>query len=200
MHLDSREVSSLLSEKRVIDWIKRGILRADAVNHQYQLYRSDLLERASSTFAPRFFRPPNRTGNAYLRWSIPFAPKEFFTDRVLLSREAIGSTAMGEGIGILHVRRPILVGGSKASISLYLLECPIDFDALDGRPVFAIFLILSPTARIHLQLLSGLSLALHDSELKAALARCAPSAEITAHFQRAEDMSHRRERTVPSES
>ena len=37
-----------VSEKRVCDWIKRGILRADRVNDQYRLHRSDLLERTSS--------------------------------------------------------------------------------------------------------------------------------------------------------
>ncbi len=50
MHLNIREVSKLLkvSERKVNEWIKRGILRADRVNHQYQFHRSDLLERTSS--------------------------------------------------------------------------------------------------------------------------------------------------------
>src|SRR5260370_9886311 len=50
MQLNVREVSKLLkvSEKKVYDWIKRGILRADRVNDQYRLHRSDLLELTSS--------------------------------------------------------------------------------------------------------------------------------------------------------
>src|SRR5260370_35156721 len=50
MQMNVREVSKLLkvSEKRGYDWIKRGILRADRVNDQYRLHRSDLLERTSS--------------------------------------------------------------------------------------------------------------------------------------------------------
>ena len=50
MHLSVREVAELLkvSEKRVYEWIKRGILRADRVNDQYRLHRSDLLEQTSS--------------------------------------------------------------------------------------------------------------------------------------------------------
>ena len=50
MQLNVREVSKLLkvSERKVYDWIERGILRADRVNDQYRLHRSDLLERTSS--------------------------------------------------------------------------------------------------------------------------------------------------------
>lgn len=50
MHLSIREVSKLLrvSEKKVNEWIRRGILRADRVNHQYQFHRSDLLERTGN--------------------------------------------------------------------------------------------------------------------------------------------------------
>lgn len=41
MQLNVREVSKLLkvSEKRVYDWIKRGILRAERVNDQYRMHR-----------------------------------------------------------------------------------------------------------------------------------------------------------------
>ena len=50
MQLSIRQVSKLLkvSEKKVNEWIRRGILRADRVNDQYRLHRSDLLEQTSS--------------------------------------------------------------------------------------------------------------------------------------------------------
>ena len=71
--------------------------------------------------------------------------------QLLLAREALGSTAIGEGIAIPHVRRPILVSGSCTAISLCFLDQPIDFAAPDDKPVFAIFLLITPTARTHLQ-------------------------------------------------
>ena len=52
--------------------------------------------------------------------------------------------------------------------------------------MFAIFLLISPTARMHLNLLSRLSFALHDSQLKAALVRRTPRDEIIADFERVE--------------
>ena len=67
MHLNVREVSKLLkvSEKKVYDWIKRGILRADRVNDQYRLHRSDLLERTSSReidIPAQIFEAPSSAG------------------------------------------------------------------------------------------------------------------------------------------
>ncbi len=67
MQLNVREVSKLLkvSEKRVYDWIKRGILRADRVNDQYRLHRSDLLERTSSReidIPAQIFEVPSSAG------------------------------------------------------------------------------------------------------------------------------------------
>jgi nitrogen PTS system EIIA component len=106
--------------------------------------------------------------------------------RLLLAREALGSTAIGEGIAIPHVRRPILLNAPGPAISLFFLEKPIDFGAPDGKPVSAIFLLISTTARMHLRLLSRLSFALHDEQLKDALNRRARQEEILAHFERVE--------------
>jgi len=220
MQLNVREVSKLLkvSEKRVYDWIKRGILRADRVNDQYRLHRSDLLERTSSREinipahvfeAPRsagvsvprladglraggiFYGLPGDDKPAVMRAIVKSLALPSNSDResitqLLLAREALGSTAIGEGIAIPHVRRPILLNSSSPSITLCFLEKPVDFGAFDGQPVFAIFLLISPTARMHLHLLSRLSFALHDSQLKAALVHPAAREEILAEFERVE--------------
>jgi nitrogen PTS system EIIA component len=221
MQLNIREVSKLLkvSESKVKEWIRRGTLRAERVNDQYQLHRSDLLERTASreiNVRAEIFLPSDPVGidapslvdalrsggifhglhgddrPAVLRAIVdtlvlpPNVDRESVS-QLLLAREVLGSTAIGEGIAIPHVRRPLLLNGSRASISLFFLQHPVDFGAFDGKPVFAIFLLVSPTARTHLHLLSRLSFALHDSDLKAALARRASSADVLAEFQRVED-------------
>jgi PTS system nitrogen regulatory IIA component len=78
------------------------------------------------------------------------------------------------------------LNASRPAISLCFLENPVDFGAFDGQPVFAIFLLISPTARMHLHLLSRLSFALHDAQLKAALVRRASRDEILAELERVE--------------
>ena len=226
MHLSVREVAGLLkvSEKRVYEWIKRGILRADRVNDQYRLHRSDLLERTSSReidIPAEIFAAPSSAGIANsglvdalrvggifygLRGddkpavlhsivnslTLPANSDRNSLVQLLSAREALGSTAIGEGIAIPHVRRPILLNTSNPSISLCFLEKPVDFGAFDGQPVFAIFLFITPTARMHLHLLSRLSFALHDPKLKEVLLRRAAGEEILAEFQRVERTSKER--------
>jgi nitrogen PTS system EIIA component len=93
-----------------------------------------------------------------------------FLLQVLLAREALGTTAIGDGIAIPHVRNPILLQNKPApAISLCFLANPIDFGALDGNPVRILFMLTSPTVKVHLHLLSRLAYALHDAQFRATL-------------------------------
>jgi PTS system nitrogen regulatory IIA component len=60
----------------------------------------------------------------------------------LLKREALGSTGTGGGIAIPHAR---LAGVAKPFGMLVSLAKAIDFDAIDGRPVDIVCLLLLPT-------------------------------------------------------
>lgn len=77
-----------------------------------------------------------------------------FLLRVLVAREALGSTGIGGGFAIPHVRNPIVLHVPRPSITLCFLEHPIDFGALDGQPVRVLFALISPTIRAHLYLLT----------------------------------------------
>lgn len=105
-----------------------------------------------------------------------------FLLQVLLAREALGTTAVGDGIAIPHVRNPILLQNKPApAISLCFLEHPIDFGALDGKPVRILFMVTSPTVKVHLHLLSRLAYALHDPDFRATLnAACDPTGILDA--------------------
>jgi len=103
-----------------------------------------------------------------------------FLLQVLLAREALGTTAIGDGIAIPHVRNPILLHVSSPAITLCFLVKPIDFHALDGKPVNILFTLISPTARTHLHLLAKLAYALRDGRFKAVLQRQGSSDEILA--------------------
>lgn len=116
--------------------------------------------------------------------------REFLFD-VLLAREALGSTGMGDGIAIPHVRNPMVLQVPKAMVSLCLLAAPIEFGALDGKPVYALFSLISPTVRAHLHLLSRLAFALHNKAFKDAIQRRAPSDEILEMARQVEQgLSH----------
>lgn len=106
--------------------------------------------------------------------------------RVLIAREALSSTGIGNGIAIPHVRNPIVLHVSKPMVTLCFLEKPVEFGALDGKPVHCLFTMVSPTVRAHLHLLSRLAFALHDEAFKAVVVRQGLREEVFAELRRIE--------------
>jgi PTS system nitrogen regulatory IIA component len=88
---------------------------------------------------------------------------------MFLAREALASTGIGDGIAIPHTRTPLVGYVTQPLLSLSFLETPIDYDALDGKPVQALFLLVSPNIRAHLRVLGHLSFALRDPIFKQAV-------------------------------
>jgi nitrogen PTS system EIIA component len=109
-----------------------------------------------------------------------------FLATTLEAREALGSTGIGDGIAIPHVRNPILLQVAAPFIALCLLHHPVDFDALDGQPVHALFTVVSSNVPGHLRILGQLGFALHDEELRRLLQRRAPADEILARVRAVE--------------
>lgn len=63
-------------------------------------------------------------------------------DRALLAREALGSTGMGKGTALPHARLPEI----RKPFALFArLQGAVEFDAIDGRPVDLVCLVLLPT-------------------------------------------------------
>jgi PTS system nitrogen regulatory IIA component len=60
---------------------------------------------------------------------------------ILMEREKLGSTGMGQGIAIPHGRVP---GVEKMTGLFAQLDHPVDFDAMDDQPVDLVFLLLAP--------------------------------------------------------
>jgi PTS system nitrogen regulatory IIA component len=85
---------------------------------------------------------------------------------VFLSREGVGSTAVGDGIAIPHPRYPMVLGVSGPRVMLCFLKHAIDFKARDGRPVDTLFVMVSPTARWHSMLITQVARALSDSRFR----------------------------------
>lgn len=107
--------------------------------------------------------------------------------QVLLARESLGSTAIGDGIAIPHVRHPIVLRTSHPTATLCFLEYPVEFGAADGLPVDVLFMLVSPTVRAHQHMLSELALALKDREFRAALGRKASPDEILKEAARVQE-------------
>lgn len=92
----------------------------------------------------------------------------------LLSREKLGSTALGYGIAIPHGR---IKGLKETSCAFIRLKQPIDFDAPDGMPVDLVFILLAPAAAtdLHLQILGDLAQMFSEKSVRDQM-RAAPDA------------------------
>ena len=79
----------------------------------------------------------------------------------IMAREQLGSTGLGNGIAVPHCRVPhceTIIG------ALITLENAIDFDAIDGKKVDLIFLLIVPEEKTddHIKALGGLAELFND--------------------------------------
>jgi PTS system nitrogen regulatory IIA component len=115
----------------------------------------------------------------------PHADRGVILD-MLLARERLGSTGVGAGFAIPHVRNPIVLRVGEPLVTLFLLDHPIDFGAADRGPVHSLFLVITPTIQMHLLTLSRLASVLHNAAVRTAIVERAPAATILAAIERAE--------------
>lgn len=213
--LSVREVARLLgvAEKSVWRWVRAGEIPHTRLREDVRFNRVELQEWA---LANRLALPPEAAGGgpaeslaeALARGGVardvPGATREEVlaavaelpgvppgVDRgllraLLLSRERLGSTGLGEGVAFPHPRDPLVLGVSAPTVLLAFPARPVDFGALDGKPVTAVFTLLTPTVQAHLATLSRLAYVLHDAELRRLLAARAPDADLLARVRAAE--------------
>jgi fructose-specific phosphotransferase system IIA component len=87
---------------------------------------------------------------------------------VLLSRESLGSTGIGQGIAIPHGKAAV---AKELTAACGISRTGVDFDALDDEKVFVIFLLVAPEeqASQHLKALARVSALLKDKYFRKAL-------------------------------
>lgn len=105
---------------------------------------------------------------------------------LLLEREELSSTGIGRGVAVPHPRRPMGTAIEHASLTCAVLDEPVDFSAVDGQPVDAFFLLLSPSTREHLTLLSRLAYCLRDDRFLEVVHGTASREAIAAEIARVE--------------
>ncbi|ETR68506.1 MAG: PTS system, nitrogen regulatory IIA component [Candidatus Magnetoglobus multicellularis str. Araruama] len=96
---------------------------------------------------------------------------------VLIERERLGSTGIGNGIGIPHGKMKNL---DKLALSLGISRQGIDFESIDGRPTHLFFLLITPekSTGIHLKLLAHISRILRNEMFKQKLMKAHTADEL----------------------
>jgi PTS system nitrogen regulatory IIA component len=125
----------------------------------------DLLDRGS--IAPRVTAPGKRQALAV---TAELAARAFGLKcgdvlDALLEREALGSTGVGYGVAVPHAR---IAGLTRLRGVFVRLEQPIEFNAVDDRPVDLIFALFAPpeASGEHLRALARVSRILRQADLR----------------------------------
>lgn len=108
--------------------------------------------------------------------------------KVLVDREQLGSTGIGEGVAIPHgklmeVNQPMVCfGRSKKGL---------DFDSMDGQPAHLFFLLLAPenSSGLHLQVLTRIARLLKNSSFRKSLLEARTPDDIYRIILAADDES-----------
>jgi PTS system nitrogen regulatory IIA component len=97
--------------------------------------------------------------------------------RVLIERERLASTAIGEGVAIPHGK---LDAVGKLVACVGRAPSGIDFDSMDGRPTHLFFVLVAPenSTGVHLKALARISRLFKDPEFRTRLMQSKDAAEM----------------------
>ncbi|MCA1438839.1 PTS IIA-like nitrogen regulatory protein PtsN [Ensifer sp. IC4062] len=107
---------------------------------------------------------------------------------VILQRERLGSTGVGNGIAIPHGK----LNNLPSIVGIFArLDTPVDFEALDDQPVDLVFLLLAPegAGADHLKALSRIARVLRDHDMVAKI-RASDSASAIYTLLNEDTTSH----------
>ena len=95
----------------------------------------------------------------------------------ILAREALGSTAVGDGIAIPHAK---VAAVNEPGLAAMVVPEGVDYESFDGSPANLLFMIAAPDgeADAHLEALSKLSMVLMDPDFKNALVKAKTADEF----------------------
>lgn len=105
---------------------------------------------------------------------------------LLMAREALGSTAIGHNVGIPHAKADCI---SHLVGAFGLSRKGVDFDSLDGEPVYIFFLLLAPqdSAGPHLKALARISRLIKDKYFRDTLRQAKEKKDIISIIETEDD-------------
>ena len=104
----------------------------------------------------------------------------------VFEREKIMSTGVGKGLAIPHGK---VAGITQNYAAFALLKSPIDYNAIDGKPVSMVFLLVGPkqSNSLHIKMLSRISRLMNDQVFRNKLQKCDSSEAIIHMFEQEVD-------------
>jgi nitrogen PTS system EIIA component len=216
-------------QSTLLRWINEDNLPAKEVNGRYHFNPSELLEWATAhgvtVRADKFSRSGGNSASlvealnaggiwynlagadkpSVLRSVVDSMPIGNAGDRELLlqlflAREAVGSTAVGDGIAIPHPRQPLILSVNRPLLSICFLAKPIDFGSKLSEHVHTLLVLVCPTIQSHMRLLARVAYLLNQDSTRSLLKQRAGAEEIVNAARQLERSLTQRETTATSES
>jgi PTS system fructose-specific IIA component/PTS system nitrogen regulatory IIA component len=106
-------------------------------------------------------------------------------EKAILRREELGSTGIGKGVAVPHAK----VVGVKGVIGAFgRSRQGVDFNSLDGQPVYLVFLLVSApdTVEPHLEALRKITALLKDEDICSFLRRAATREDMAELLREAD--------------
>lgn len=109
--------------------------------------------------------------------------------KALIDRENLGSTGIGQGIAIPHGKTDKV---SELIAVMGISQKGVNFDALDGEPVYIFFLLVTPkdASGPHLKALAQISRLLRDTYFCELIRRCKTPGEVHELIKNEEEKKH----------
>lgn len=109
--------------------------------------------------------------------------------KIIMDREVLGSTGIGQGIGIPHGKSPKI---KKLVGAVGISKEGVNFDSLDGEPAYIFFLLLAPqdSAGPHLKALARISRLLKDKYFRDVLKNAKSEKELVSLIVKEDQKRH----------
>lgn len=202
-----------VSEKTVYRWIKEKKIPCYRINYQYRFNKAEInewilsnkIELSSATLQLSTIDEthlvsglvekggvvrdiagitvPQVLEDAVQKIPLSSAMRRDEILTALLHREELMPTAIGKGLAVPHPRNPITTDHRNAQISICYLTNAVDFGALDKELVHTLFILLTSTPKMHLEVLSKISYLCQDEKFYALLKERASQQNIVSYIR-----------------
>jgi PTS system nitrogen regulatory IIA component len=141
---------------KIVDFVRPELIVADLTAHD----KAEVIKELAN----------------HLAGHVPNVDREGLA-RVLLERERLASTAIGEGVAIPHGK---LDAVGKLVACVGRAPTGVDFDSMDGRPTHLFFVLVAPenSTGVHLKALARISRLFKDPEFRTRLMQAKDAAEM----------------------
>jgi nitrogen PTS system EIIA component len=186
MDLKIEDVAEMLNvqESTVVRWLEEGTIPSYQINRQYRFNRDEIetwmLQQKEDLFGDEvqvgihrfnlyramhkggvYSDVPGNSKEEVIRAAVDLMAPNLQLDAgvlsdMLLDRERLMPTGLGNGIGVPHARDFLLSQHYDAVVTVFPRE-PIVYGSLDGAPVHTLFFLLACDDKRHLNLLAKIA-------------------------------------------